>query len=270
MQTIDLCLSSPSRESLVGDLLAAGLLVERTALLSNPPHAVLTPVEGVNLDHIGELVDQPATHDTSSFPPVELTPATFLPGYRANLRLTGEQAAPRAEAFVGATHAGGTSVIPTAEVPAAQRLRWGDAGFPWAPEELPTPPPEAPAPTVAQRRAQLLARLAERRYQAETGGITLDGVPIRTDRESSAMLSAAINFCNLESQAVVRWKAADGQFYELGETALRQIALEVGRHVQLCFAREAELAEALAAAPDRAALDALAPAIEAFQLPTPH
>ena len=260
MNTIDLFLSAPDRVSLESDLQAAGIIAAAADTLGDGS----APAAGVSLDFIGQLVDHPATFEPGTFPLVELTPATFLTGFRANVRLTGPLAAARAEAFVNGTHAGETVVLADADVPAAQRGRWGDEGFPWAPESLPTPPPDAPAPTIAQRRAQLLARLAERRWQVETGGIMLDGVPIRTDRESTAMLTAAVTFCNLESEAVVRWKAANGEFYELGETGLRAIALEVGRHVQACFAREAELSGEIHAAGTAEALADLAALVEAF------
>lgn len=137
-----------------------------------------------------------------------------------------------------------------------------DALFP------PPPPPPAP-PTLAERKAVLKARAAHRRWEIETGGFVLDGLPIRTDRESQAMLSGAITFCDLESQAVIRWKLPNGSFAELGETGLRGLALAVGRHVQEAFAREAELAAEIEASATLEELTALAAVVEAFVAPPP-
>jgi hypothetical protein len=121
------------------------------------------------------------------------------------------------------------------------------------------------ATAPASRKGALLSRLATRRYEVETSGVTLDGVRIGTDRRDQAMLAGAITFCNLEAQAVIDWKASNG-WQQLGETGLRAIALEVGRHVQACFSRERQLAEAIDATTTHAALDSLALEVEAFEL----
>lgn len=134
----------------------------------------------------------------------------------------------------------------------------------------PEPTPAAPEPTEAEQieslRADLLAQAAARRWEVETGGITVDGVEIRTDRESQAMLSGAITFCDLENQAVINWKAANG-WEQIEETGLRAIALAVGRHIQEQFTIEAALAEAINAATDLAGLQALESYVEEFEAP---
>lgn len=264
MTPIDLFLCAADRDSLLADLLAAGLLIETgPQLLSHPPQTVLGAPAGVAFDDIGPLVDQPAVWDYAQQPPVALTPATFLPGHRANLRLSGPEAAARAEVFAAAAHAAGTVVIDPAEVPAAQRHRWGDAGFPWEPAALPVPPPDAPAPTVSQRRAQLLARLAARRWECEVGGTTLAGLPLATDDRSKLLLLGAADTARRDPDYTVTWKTADG-WVLLDAAALIAAAEAVHAHVQACFAREAVLHAAIATAADRETLTPLRAAVEAF------
>lgn len=260
MSNVDLYFQTASREDFLADLLALQLAQEIPT-----PHGEGTrtvPVAGVDLDYVGPLVQTPAEY-VGTFPPVETTPAVMFPGERANLRLTGPDAESRATTIAAASMAHTTLLAPE-DVPASQ-IRWAGGGEPWTGQASVPPPPPSPDPeALPAAKTRLLARLAHRRWQVETGGIVLDGVPIRTDRESTALLSGAITFCDLESGAVVRWKTADGQFYELGETALRAIALYVGRHVQACFALEADLAGQIQAAETPETLTGLAAQIEAF------
>jgi hypothetical protein len=256
----DFFFSCPDRATLAAALAEHGIHI--TSANGSP----VDQADGWALDYIGTLVATPAVLDFSGgFPPVEVEPAVLFDGERAALRLFGPTMAPVALALHGATWPEGVELIAPDDVPTAQ-MRWAGGSVAYTPPPPPAPPSPPAEPTIEQRRAQLRARLAERRWQAETGGIVLDGVPIRTDRESTAMLAGAITYCNLEASAVVNWKTADGTFVQLGEDGLRAIALEVGRHVQRCFAREAELAEQIATAEDAPALAAAAAEIETFSL----
>jgi hypothetical protein len=123
-----------------------------------------------------------------------------------------------------------------------------------------------PARQLGPRKAALRQRLALRRWEVETGGLTLAGVVIATDDRSQAKLAGAVILANLEDQLVVDWKAATG-WEQLGEDGVRALAIEVGRHVQRCFTRERALAEEIDAATTPAQLDALAAEIETFALP---
>ena len=88
--------------------------------------------------------------------------------------------------------------------------------------------------------------IAARRYQAETGGITVEGLPIDTGRDSQSLITGAAVSAMLDPGYSVRWKAAGG-FVSLDAPQIIALASAVRRHVQACFDREAELVTALAA-----------------------
>jgi len=101
-----------------------------------------------------------------------------------------------------------------------------------------------------------LARLAAYRYQRETAGIPFTTAAatrhrVATDRDSQAKINAAYTMARdgLLPQGLV-WKMADGSFPHLTAADVTAMALEVAGHVAGCFAREAELAPQVAAAPN--------------------
>lgn len=99
-----------------------------------------------------------------------------------------------------------------------------------------------PAPLSAEeQKAELRRHLAARRYAAETGGISVGGIPVETDRGTQSMLTGAV----LASQApggpqTFKWKGAGG-FVELTAAEILSIATAVSLHVQACFSIEADI-----------------------------
>jgi len=109
-----------------------------------------------------------------------------------------------------------------------------------------TPPPIVPpTPPTAD---DLVALAASARFKKETGGITVIGIPIATDRESQAMLNGAFNFVQVNSTATIKWKS-DAGFVELTAAQIMGLALAVGTHVQACFAKEADVNVGISAQP---------------------
>lgn len=100
-----------------------------------------------------------------------------------------------------------------------------------------------PEPTLDELKAIKRAAIAAARYAAETGGCTVDGVTIATDRGSQALLTAAVVSARLDPEFKTRWKCADGHFVALDAFQLRAIGDAVIAHVEACFAREGELCE---------------------------
>lgn len=107
------------------------------------------------------------------------------------------------------------------------------------------PPPE---PTFEELKAAKYDEIAAARYAAETGGCTVDGVTIATDRGSQALLTAAVVSARLDLEFKTKWKCADGHFVALDAFQLRAIGDAVIAHVEACFAREGELCEMIDAA----------------------
>jgi len=86
--------------------------------------------------------------------------------------------------------------------------------------------------------------IAARRYEAEVGGITLDGLQINTDDRSKVLINGAALEATIDPEYVMQWKSGDG-FVQLTGAQVIGIARAVRAHVQACFDREAELVEAL-------------------------
>ena len=114
-----------------------------------------------------------------------------------------------------------------------------------------------PVPTLEDLKAAKLAALADRRWQAEVGGITLNGVPIKTDRESTGKITAAYVQASANPEFSVRWKVDTGVFVTLDAATIIAIGNAVTAHVQACFDNEDVLTTAILAAEDKAALDAV-------------
>lgn len=108
---------------------------------------------------------------------------------------------------------------------------------PWSDEEI--------AEHEAARRAEMAQQIADRRWQAEVAGITVNGMAVATDRDSQALITGAALAAMRDPAYVCRWKTATG-FVELNAEQLTAVADTVRAHVQACFDREAELLEALA------------------------
>ena len=92
----------------------------------------------------------------------------------------------------------------------------------------------------AYTKAQLCAYAAAKRYQVETGGVTISGMPIATDRESQALVNGAFNFVQIDPTRTFQFKAKNG-FVVFNADSIRALAVGVASHVQACFAIEASV-----------------------------
>lgn len=97
------------------------------------------------------------------------------------------------------------------------------------------------APTVVQ----LLAYAGERRWRAETGGITVGDIAVYTDDRSKMMLIGARAAAEANPGFTTRWKTIDGSFVVLDATTLIALSNAVLAHVDACFAREADVQAAI-------------------------
>jgi len=117
-----------------------------------------------------------------------------------------------------------------------QVARWTGSGWEKlaaAPEAEPAPAPDWPA------------LIAARRWQVETGGTTVEGIQVNTERDSQALLTGAAFAASLDPAYQIKWKAATG-FVDLTGEQILGIASQVRAFVQACFNREAELLGAVA------------------------
>jgi hypothetical protein len=88
-------------------------------------------------------------------------------------------------------------------------------------------------------------QIEARRYQAEIGGIELQGLPIATDDRSKTLINGSALKSLRNSAYTLRWKTEEG-FIDLPADQVLVMADAVADHVQACFDREAELQAAVA------------------------
>lgn len=100
------------------------------------------------------------------------------------------------------------------------------------------------------------AEIAAARYEQEIAGVVLNGVTVRTDRESQALITGAALKAMQDPDYSCKWKAQNG-FIELSAAEIIAIADAVRAHVQAAFDREADLAPLVEAAETQAELDAI-------------
>jgi hypothetical protein len=113
--------------------------------------------------------------------------------------------------------------------------------------------------SVADRQAQMCEMVRERRYSAETGGITVQGgATLITDRDSQAKITWAVAlFENDQTLIDIDWEAQPGVWVSVDREAMLGIGVAVGRHVQQCYSHSRQLIESIMAASSHAELDAI-------------
>jgi predicted secreted protein len=115
----------------------------------------------------------------------------------------------------------------------------------------------APANTLAELKEAALKAVADRRWRAEIGGMSVNGSPVATDERSQAKLVGACLAATLDADYSVQWKLGNGDFVTLDHDQIIAIAQAARAHVQACFDHEATLAGAIEAAANEQALAAI-------------
>lgn len=110
---------------------------------------------------------------------------------------------------------------------------------------------------IAELRATKLEALGERRWQAEVGGMVLNGMPVKTDRETTGILTAAYVTALADPEYSINWKIDTGVFVTLDAATIIAISTAARAHVQACYDREAALTGLILAASNAAELDAI-------------
>lgn len=127
----------------------------------------------------------------------------------------------------------------------------------WDGEQWVAPPPPPP-PTLEERKAALMDAVRARRKEVEQGGIEVGGFPVRTDESSQSKIDNAIKLLEEDpTLPYIDWEGLPGVWAQVDLATLKAIGLAVGRHVQACFSYSRTLWEAIEAAEDDAALDAI-------------
>lgn len=132
----------------------------------------------------------------------------------------------------------GTFVLRVSSLAGLSRV--GDAPPEGEPDYRPFAAPEPTADLLA-------AYAAQRRFEVETGGITVGGQAVATDRASQAMVTGAYVEAQGNAAFTTQWKQPDGSFVLLTATQIIAIGQAVRGHVAGCFAAEAEVVAAITA-----------------------
>lgn len=100
--------------------------------------------------------------------------------------------------------------------------------------------------TLDGKRDLLAQQVADKRYQIETGGLTLpNGMMVGTDRADQAVITSAVSATQFGIKEY-DWKGADGVWIKLSAEQIAQIGAVVSAHVQACFTAERKHSEAIA------------------------
>jgi len=121
-------------------------------------------------------------------------------------------------------------------------------------------------------KAENRAKISEARWRAETGGITLNGTEIATDRESQAKIQAValttlsrllkdslpVDFQTIVDKlpAKVNWKGKSA-WLDLDDSKIISTAMAVFNHVQNAYNKEKEIQSLIDAATTVAELEAV-------------
>lgn len=115
---------------------------------------------------------------------------------------------------------------------------------PFVVDEDGNPTPYVPPPV--DKRLLLKAKVAERRWQVEESGITLNGVQVDTAKSDQNRITSVIVNAEVAGIESVDFKAANG-WVTLTIAQLREIATAIAQHVQACFTAERAHCEAIGA-----------------------
>lgn len=87
-------------------------------------------------------------------------------------------------------------------------------------------------------KAALKAYAAQKRYAVETGGMTVMGMAVPTDRETQSKLAGAVlAFQSGALSGSIDWKASSG-WLTLDQATVTALASAVAAHVQAAFSKE--------------------------------
>lgn len=96
--------------------------------------------------------------------------------------------------------------------------------------------------TLGRHKERKYKEIPAMRYQHEVAGLEVDGIKIKTDRESRATLNEVALSAMLNEKYTCEWKTDNG-FITLNRDQIINIVKAVRAYIQECFDREKELME---------------------------
>ncbi|HEV7293110.1 MAG TPA: DUF4376 domain-containing protein [Devosia sp.] len=109
-------------------------------------------------------------------------------------------------------------------------------------------PDTASSSTLAEVLAAKFSELDRKRRAVEEGGIIFNGVPLKTDRQTASIITAAyVKAKENPAFQIPNWKFSDGVFAPLDAATIIAAGDAISAHVQSAFDREAALTAELLA-----------------------
>lgn len=95
---------------------------------------------------------------------------------------------------------------------------------------------DAPAQTIENMRSDLKRRVAAERWSLQVGGISVQGMQVRTDEYTQMMLSTAYFRAAQDPDFVVQnWRMSDGTYITLNKAVIDALYLAVEAHIEGLF-----------------------------------
>lgn len=95
------------------------------------------------------------------------------------------------------------------------------------------------------RKSEFQQMIAQRRYEEEVRGVSVNGLTITTDDRSKTLLNGAALRATIDPSHTRQWKISPDVWVTLDAETLIAAAVAVDNHVQNCFNREEELLKAV-------------------------
>lgn len=95
---------------------------------------------------------------------------------------------------------------------------------------------------LSNAKSAKLEELASLRYAVETGGLSVNGAMIKTDRDSQVTLTGAYVAVQQNPSLLIDWKSETG-WIQIDKTTVESLCMAVTAHVQGCFSKERVLTE---------------------------
>jgi hypothetical protein len=82
---------------------------------------------------------------------------------------------------------------------------------------------------------RIIKLLAQKRYEREVGGIVFHGIPVKTDRESTALINGAFSYVATQDENVTISFKSEAGFLTLTKEQVIGISIAVAQHIQAQF-----------------------------------
>lgn len=101
---------------------------------------------------------------------------------------------------------------------------------------------------LAAAKKDALAALADKRWQIENGGTTINGIPVSTDDRAKTLITGAADRARRGAQSSFSFKAANGEFVTIDAATMILLDDSICEFIQGCFVQEKTVAALILAA----------------------